>query len=173
MGANSFSLLAAASGFLASYWNSKIVEERKARIERVNEQLREFVGPLLATVGTSRSAWAAMVAQSGQGEPRAFQDAVAADPAGPEAEAYRAWMTSVLQPLNEKGACARARARGAASHPSKEKKARRRPASPPPTSHISHRPALLLGRAHAPATPLSPKQKKHPKTENHSRRPRL
>lgn len=105
MGANSFSLLAAASGFLASYFNSKLVEERKARIERVNEQLREFVGPLLATVATSHSAWAAMVAQSGQTGSRAFQDAVTADPAGPEAEAYRAWMTSVLQPLNEKGAC--------------------------------------------------------------------
>jgi hypothetical protein len=102
MGANSFSLLAAASGFLASYFNSKFIEERKARIERVNEQLREFVGPLLATVATSHSAWAAMIAQTGMSA-RAFQEAVAADPRGSEAAAYRAWMTSVLQPLNEKG----------------------------------------------------------------------
>lgn len=102
MGANSFSLLAAASGFLASYFNSKLIEERKARIERVNEQLREFVGPLLATVATSHSAWAAMIAQTGMSA-RAFQEAVAADPKGSEAAAYRAWMTSVLQPLNEKG----------------------------------------------------------------------
>lgn len=103
MGANSFSLLAAASGFLASYFNSKLIEERKARIERVNEQLREFVGPLLATVATSHSAWAAMIAQTGMSA-RAFQEAVAADPKGSEAAAYRAWMTSVLQPLNEKAA---------------------------------------------------------------------
>lgn len=105
MGANSFSLLAAASGFLASYFNSKLVEERKARIERINEQLRDFVGPLLATVATSHTAWAAMIAQSGKQGARAFQAAVAADPRGAEAEAYRAWMKSVLQPLNEKGAC--------------------------------------------------------------------
>lgn len=103
MGANSFSLLAAASGFLASYFNSKLIEERKARIERVNEQLREFVGPLLATVATSHSAWAAMIAQTGMSA-RAFQEAVAADPKGSEGAAYRAWMTSVLQPLNEKAA---------------------------------------------------------------------
>jgi hypothetical protein len=98
----SFSLLAAASGFAASYFQSKIVEERKARIERVNEQLREFVGPLLATVATSHSAWAAMVAQTGMGA-RKFQECVAADPSGEEAGQYRAWMASVLQPLNEKG----------------------------------------------------------------------
>jgi hypothetical protein len=98
----SFSWLAAASGFAASYFNSKLIEERKARIERVNDQLREFVGPLLATVATSHSAWAAMIAQSGVAA-REFTARVAADPHSPEAETYRAWFTSVLQPLNEKG----------------------------------------------------------------------
>jgi hypothetical protein len=35
-------------------------EERKARIERVNQQLRDFYGPLLACVSATKSAYDAM-----------------------------------------------------------------------------------------------------------------
>lgn len=39
------------------------VEERKARIERVNRQLKEFYGPLLACVSATASAKKSMIKQ--------------------------------------------------------------------------------------------------------------
>lgn len=103
MGTSGFWALTA--GFLFTYWNSKTIEERKARIERVNKQLKQFYGPLLACVTASRSAFAAMLRQhSPDGTKEAFQAALQASPDGPEARAYRTWMLQVLQPLNERAA---------------------------------------------------------------------
>ncbi|KAG2431525.1 hypothetical protein HXX76_009539 [Chlamydomonas incerta] len=96
---------ALAAGYLFAYFNAKSIEERKARIERVNKQLKNFYGPLLATITASRSAFRAMVRQhSPDGTKEAFQGAVFAAPDGPEARAYRVWMAEVLQPLNERAA---------------------------------------------------------------------
>ncbi|KXZ49567.1 hypothetical protein GPECTOR_20g422 [Gonium pectorale] len=96
---------ALAVGYLFAYFNAKSIEERKARIERVNKQLRQFYGPLLACVTASRSAFRAMVKQhSPDGTKVAFQAAIQANPDGPEARAYRTWMAEVLQPLNERAA---------------------------------------------------------------------
>jgi hypothetical protein len=56
---------------------SKWQEERKARIERVNAQLRNFYGPLLAAVSATKSAYDALITQhSPDGSQGAFQDAV-------------------------------------------------------------------------------------------------
>jgi hypothetical protein len=53
-------------------------------------QLREFYGPLLASVTATKSAYDAMVRQhSADGSARGFQAAVRADPHGQEAKAYR------------------------------------------------------------------------------------
>ncbi|KAG2489113.1 hypothetical protein HYH03_012339 [Edaphochlamys debaryana] len=96
---------ALAAGSLFAYFNAKSIEERKARIERVNKQLKEFYGPLLACITASRTAWHAMVKQhSPDGTKDALGMAIAADLNGPEARAYRVWMTEVLQPLNERAA---------------------------------------------------------------------
>eukprot|EP00879_Flechtneria_rotunda_P008158 GHRR01008546.1.p1 GENE.GHRR01008546.1~~GHRR01008546.1.p1 ORF type:complete len:157 (+),score=52.66 GHRR01008546.1:1428-1898(+) len=95
----------AAAGWMFAWFNSKTQEERKARIERVNEQLRDFYGPLLACVTATKSAYDAMVKQhSPNGSAAAFQERCIHDPTGPEAKAYRVWMDKVLQPLNEKAA---------------------------------------------------------------------
>ncbi|KAG1673642.1 hypothetical protein FOA52_013306 [Chlamydomonas sp. UWO 241] len=97
--------LAVAAGYLFTYWNGKAVEERKARIDRVNRQLREFYGPLLACVTATKSAYEAMVKQhSADGTPEAFERALIEEPGGKVANAYRGWMAQVLQPLNEKAA---------------------------------------------------------------------
>jgi hypothetical protein len=97
--------LIAAAGWGFAYHNAKTQEQRKARIERVNEQLRAFYGPLLASVSATKSAYVAMVRQhSPDGSADAFQACCMRDPAGPEAAAYRMWMEKVLQPLNEKAA---------------------------------------------------------------------
>jgi hypothetical protein len=79
-------------GWTFAFFNSKAQEERKARIERVNEQLRSFYGPLLACVSATKSAYNAMVRQhSPEGAPdqRAFHLACLRDPEGPQATAYR------------------------------------------------------------------------------------
>uniref|UniRef100_A0A7R9YPK9 Uncharacterized protein n=1 Tax=Chlamydomonas euryale TaxID=1486919 RepID=A0A7R9YPK9_9CHLO len=97
--------LAVVAGYLFTYWNSKAVEERKARIDRVNRQLREFYGPLLACVTATKSAYDAMVQQhSPDGTLMAFTRALSEDSQGATASAYRGWMAQVLQPLNEKAA---------------------------------------------------------------------
>ncbi|KAI8466963.1 MAG: hypothetical protein J3K34DRAFT_432029 [Monoraphidium minutum] len=97
--------LAAGAGFAFHFLNSKWQEERKARIERVNAQLRNFYGPLLAAVSATKSAYDALIAQhSPDGSRGAFQEAVQGHPGGCEAEAYRLWVESVLQPLNEQAA---------------------------------------------------------------------
>ncbi|GAX73465.1 hypothetical protein CEUSTIGMA_g917.t1 [Chlamydomonas eustigma] len=97
--------LAALGGYLFTYWNSKAVEERKARIERINRQLREFYGPLLACVTATKSAYNAMVKQHSPDATRSgFQKALSQDPEGPTAVAFRQWMSKVLQPLNERAA---------------------------------------------------------------------
>lgn len=71
----------------------------------VHLQLRDLYGPLLACVTATKSSYDAMVRQhSPDGTRDGFQAAIAAHPDGPEARAYRQWMTSVLQPLNERAA---------------------------------------------------------------------
>ena len=102
-------------GYLFTYYNTKITEERKAQIERINQQVRDLYGPLLATVNASRTAYKAMVrahsplkSGGGGGEngaaAAAFVAAVRRDPEGAEARVYRTWMRDVLQPLNERAA---------------------------------------------------------------------
>ncbi|PNH10831.1 hypothetical protein TSOC_002360 [Tetrabaena socialis] len=96
---------ALAAGYIFTYFNAKSIDERKARMERVSKQLKNFYGPLLASVTASRTAFTAMIKMhSPDGTKAAFQAAVQANPDGPEARAYRTWMTEVLQPLNERAA---------------------------------------------------------------------
>ncbi|KAL4447422.1 hypothetical protein ABPG75_004641 [Micractinium tetrahymenae] len=92
-------------GWLFTYYNSKKTDERKAQIERINDQVRLLYGPLLACVHASRSAYAAMVRQhSPDGTAQGFVQELQANPEGPVGEAYRRWMKVVLQPLNERAA---------------------------------------------------------------------
>lgn len=99
------SWLVAAAGFGFHFLNAKLSEERKARIDRVNGQLKNFYGPLLAAVSATKSAYDALVAQhSPDSTSQGFQKAIEGDRHGPEAEAYREWIKAVLQPLNEQAA---------------------------------------------------------------------
>ena len=58
-------LASCAAGWLFTYYNTKKTDERKAQIERINDQVRLLYGPLLACVHASRSAYSAMVRQVG------------------------------------------------------------------------------------------------------------
>ncbi len=85
--------------------HAQVNEQRKAQIERVNAQLSDLYGPLLACVTATKSAYTALVRQhSPDGTREGLQAAVAQHPDGPEARAFRSWMRSVLQPLNERAA---------------------------------------------------------------------
>lgn len=93
------------AGFCFTFYNSQVQEQRKALIERVNLQLKELYGPLLACVTATKSSFDAMVRQhSPDGTRQGLQTAIQASPDGSVARAYRQWMTSVLQPLNERAA---------------------------------------------------------------------
>ena len=93
------------AGYLFTFYNAKKTDERKAQIERINDQVRQLYGPLLACVTATSSAYAAMVRQhSPDGTAAAFIAAVRARPDGAEGNSYRHWMRTVLQPLNEKAA---------------------------------------------------------------------
>ncbi|KDD74164.1 hypothetical protein H632_c1517p0 [Helicosporidium sp. ATCC 50920] len=96
-------ILPVLAGYLFTYYNSKASDERGAQIDRINDQVRQLYGPLLACVHATRSAYAAMVSQhSPDGTIAGFVYAVRSDPRGAEAEAYRDWMWTVIQPLNER-----------------------------------------------------------------------
>jgi hypothetical protein len=83
--------LIAAAGWGFAFLKSKADEERRARIDRVNEQLKLLCGPLLACVSATNAAYNAMVRQQhlDSNDPSEFQKRVASDPEGPEAQAYR------------------------------------------------------------------------------------
>lgn len=93
------------AGYLFTFYNAKKADERKAQIQRINDQVRLLYGPLLACVHASRAAYAAMVRQhSPDGTLEDFLSAMRRDPRGHEASAYRHWMKDVMQPLNERAA---------------------------------------------------------------------
>ena len=74
----------------AAYFNSKRTDERKAQIERTNDQVRLLYGPLLACVHATRSAYLAMVHQhSPDNTAEGFVRAVRECPEGAEGRAYR------------------------------------------------------------------------------------
>ena len=81
-------------------------QQHLGRVERVNEQLKELYGPLLACVTASKSAYDAMVQQVGgtATDGPSFRAAVRADEASPEGVAYRAWVEEVLLPLSDRAA---------------------------------------------------------------------
>ena len=93
-----------AAGYLFTYWHTKQTDERKANIDRINEQLRELYGPLLASVTATQSAYTAMVRSAeietpeGQTHNQAFRRAISANPKGPEAESYRCGTAAALRP---------------------------------------------------------------------------
>lgn len=82
-------------GYLFTYWHTKAADGRKANIERVNDQLRDLYGPLLACITATQETYEAMIQDAPlEDEPSksrhdAFRDALAEDPNGPVGQAYR------------------------------------------------------------------------------------
>lgn len=90
-------VLLALGGYLATYINNLRLAQRKDRLERVNEQLSSFFGPLLALVSASSSSWQAFRKEYRPHTPGFWGDGA---PTPEEAAAWRLWMTEVFMPLN-------------------------------------------------------------------------
>ncbi len=92
------SVLLAVLGYIATYTYNLKLAQRKDRLERVNKQLAEFYGPLLALSGAAQSAWEAF-RQRHRPDTRSYWSNDP-PPSEEEAAAWRLWMTEVFMPLN-------------------------------------------------------------------------
>ena len=88
-------ILLALAGYLITYTNNLRLSQRSERLARVNKQLGELYGPLLATCSATTSAWRKFREKyrPGQGF---FDD----PPTDEELKAWRLWMSTVFMPNN-------------------------------------------------------------------------
>ncbi|QFU88417.1 hypothetical protein [Amycolatopsis sp. YIM 10] len=89
--------LVALAGFLAAYWSNLRLARRRDRLERVNEQLKDLYGPLLALISAADSAW--WIFRADYRPNGAFWDQDD-PPTEAEGEAWRLWISTVFMPLN-------------------------------------------------------------------------
>jgi hypothetical protein len=88
----------AVSGYAFTYRNNLRIDQHKARLERVNRQLSELYGPLLALSSAGNIAW--------QGFRSRYRPGVGpfwsteSPPNEQETFAWRLWMVEVFMPLN-------------------------------------------------------------------------
>lgn len=85
-------------GLLVTYLSSLVLARRKDRLDRVNEQLKDFYGPLLALVSASNATWVAFREQY-RTTPASYWSQ-SPPPSEAEAQAWRRWMTTVFMPVN-------------------------------------------------------------------------
>lgn len=91
-------VLVALTGFAVTHQNNLSLARRKDRLDRVNRQLSDLYGPLLALVSASTRSWVAFRTR--------YRSTVVSywDPSTPptpaEEEAWRRWMKTVFMPLN-------------------------------------------------------------------------
>jgi hypothetical protein len=91
-------VLLALLGYAATYGNNLRLAQRKDRLDRINKQLSDFYGPLLALVSSGDSCWQAFRTRYRPGT-QFFWD-VDPPPTEEEAAAWRLWMVEVFMPLN-------------------------------------------------------------------------
>jgi len=93
-------------GYFIQHLYALRLQVRKDQLDRVNAQLRQFYGPLLAVVSATKSSFSAFLinyspAHSATSEGiQSLRDAIVKDINGPEAKEYRLWMKEILMPLN-------------------------------------------------------------------------
>src|SRR3954465_6167670 len=90
-------LLIALLGILGAYVNAVRLALQKERIERVNRQLANLYGPLLALLSAGNRSWDEFRRQYRPGG--GYWDQ-ASPPSDAEAEAWRLWIATVFMPLN-------------------------------------------------------------------------
>lgn len=85
------------AGYLATYFNGMRLEQRKQRLSRVNRQLSDFYGPLLALTEANRRIFDAFVARHARaGGVSIFQ--AETPPTTGELADWRLWVNTVFLP---------------------------------------------------------------------------
>src|SRR5215217_6662099 len=89
----------AAIGYVIKYWTDLKIEQRNDRLERINRQLSEFYGPLLALTRSSGESWQAFRKRYRPGAGSFWKR----DPplTVEDAAAWRLWMTTVFVPVHQ------------------------------------------------------------------------
>ena len=90
--------LVAVAGFIAAYLNNLRLARRNDRLSRVNKQLSELYGPLLALEAASSRSFDAFRSQNRPDVGSYWHSDN--PPTRKEADAWRLWMTEVFMPLN-------------------------------------------------------------------------
>jgi hypothetical protein len=93
------SIVLALAGYLFAYLNNLRLAQRTAQLDRVNRQLRELYGPLLASCEASSRAWD--VFRSHHRTAGVYWSSVR-PPSEAEAKTWRLWVTTVFMPINER-----------------------------------------------------------------------
>jgi hypothetical protein len=91
----------AATGYFINYRIDLKLKQRNDRLERINRQLSEFYGPLLALTRSSGESWHAFRKRY---RPPAGESFWKGDPlpTREDAIAWRLWMTAVFMPLHQR-----------------------------------------------------------------------
>ena len=93
------SVLLALAGYGATYLNNLRLDRRKDRLDRVDRQLRDLYGPLLALASAGDAAWQAFRSINRPGGTPYWHDLELPTPA--EVAAWRLWIREVFMPVNE------------------------------------------------------------------------
>jgi hypothetical protein len=88
----------ALAGYLITYLNNLRLEQRKARLDRVNRQLSDLYGPLYALTRATRIAWERFRAQFRSPDQRFWHGVP--PPSEEERAAWRLWIEQVFMPAN-------------------------------------------------------------------------
>lgn len=93
-------VLAAAVGYVVKYLTDIRLAQRNDRLERVNRQLSEFYGPLLALTRSSDESWRAFKHRY-RPEPGSYWK-TDPPPTREDAIAWRLWMRTVFMPMHQR-----------------------------------------------------------------------
>jgi len=93
-------ILLALSGYLATYMSNRVLAQREARLGRINAQLSELYGPLLADLKGGNAAWEVFKELAARVGPRFWKTGEA--PNDRQALLWRVWITTVFQPRNRR-----------------------------------------------------------------------
>lgn len=85
-------------GYVATYLNNIRMSQHQARLERINRQLSELYGPMLATLEDGERAWRYFLREHRPNQRSFFTPGV--EPNAEELELWRRWMTTVFMPRN-------------------------------------------------------------------------
>ena len=92
-------VILAFAGYGFTYFNDRRLEKRKNRLDRINLQLDDFYGPLLAIVESNQTAWDNFIAKYNGNRHFYKKDQ---NPTTEQVAEFHNWMNTVFMPNNEK-----------------------------------------------------------------------